>query len=276
MHSIPLPTTIAFTADEKNAKRGQLVVEPCYAGYGTTLGNALRRVLLSSLTGAAITAVKIKGVQHEFSTVPHIREDVVEILLNLKQLRLKVHSDEPVTLTLKVSGEREVKAGDIEAHAGVDIANPDHVIATITDKAGALDMEFTAQRGRGYVPVESRDDRSQLPIGTIAIDAVYTPVVNVSYHTEHARVGKMITYDRLLLDVETDGTIQPEEAIHQAAELLINHFQVILSGPQQESDSALLENTEKEEESSEEVKETAKEDTSHVEDAEEKKEEDVS
>lgn len=216
-------------------KKGKLpneavvTVEPCYYGYGTTLGNALRRVIMSSLPGAAVTAVKIKGVQHEFSTIPHTKEDVVEVILNLKQLRLKVFSAEPVRLTMRVRGEKEARAADIDKSADVEIINPDLHIATLTNKNADLEMEIFVSQGRGYVPVEARE-KEKLELGAIAIDSIFTPVRNIGYKVENVRVGDITNYDRLILDIETDGTITPEDALHQSARLLIGHFSLFLEG----------------------------------------------
>ncbi|MBI4276454.1 DNA-directed RNA polymerase subunit alpha [Candidatus Uhrbacteria bacterium] len=231
MSTLPLPTKLEFIQKDGSAFRGQVILEPCAGGYGTTVGNALRRVLLSSLPGAAITAVKIKGAQHEFSTIPNIKEDLVEILLNIKQIRLRSFAEGPVSLTLSVKGERAVTAGDIEKNSDVEVVSTHEHIATITDPNGSLEMEFTVERGRGYVPVESRDTHTKLPIGMIAVDAIYTPVVNVGYHVEHVRVGHMTNFDKLILDVETDGTIAVEEAVRQSARILIEHFSVVADGP---------------------------------------------
>jgi len=169
MKSIPLPNKIYFSLDEKNIS--SVVIEPLYPGYGVTIGNALRRVLLSSLPGAAVTAVKIKGVDHEFSTIPNVREDVVDIILNLKQLRLKVHSEEPVKLELKSKGQKNVTAADIRADANVEIVNPDLLIATLDNKNAELSMELIVEQGRGYVPVEMRESE-KMEIGMIAVDAI--------------------------------------------------------------------------------------------------------
>lgn len=204
-----------------------LVVEPLFHGYGTTLGNALRRVLLSSLTGAAATAVKIKGVQHEFSTIPHVKEDVLEIILNLKGLRLSCHSDAPVKLTLSAAGEKKVTAKDIVPSADVEIVNPKMLIATLTDPKAELEMEITVERGRGYVPTEERS-KEKFELGTIAVDALFSPVRSVGFRVEAVRVGEITNFDRLLLDVETDGTISPEDAIRSATEILIKHFNLVL------------------------------------------------
>lgn len=222
--SIPLPTTIDITETEEN--RATITISPCYPGYGTTLGNALRRVLLSSLPGAAITAVKIKGVEHEFSTLEHVKEDVVEIILDLKQLRLRMHSDEPVELELNASGETVVTAEMFEKNSQVEIMNPDQKIATLTDKAAEFEMKVIIEPGRGYVPVEDRDTEA-LEIGYIAIDSVFTPIRNVNYSTEHVRVGQMTNYDKLLLDISTDGTMTSEEAFRAAATILVEQFQTL-------------------------------------------------
>ncbi len=218
---IQLPSQIQAQEIEKN--RAQFTISPCYPGYGTTLGNALRRVLLSSLPGGAITAVKIKGVDHEFSTIENVKEDVVDMLLNLKQVRLKVYSDEPVTLTLSVSGKKKVTAKDFEKNSDVEVTTPDVHIATLTDAASKLEITIIAQKGRGYVPVEARESE-KLDVGYMALDAVYTPVRNVNFRSEHVRVEQMTNFDKLLIDVTTDGTVSPQEAVSQASQILVDHF----------------------------------------------------
>lgn len=223
MEPIRLPTKIEFTSGEQ-PNSAILTVEPCFQGYGTTLGNALRRVLLSSLPGAAVTAVKIAGVQHEFSTIPNVKEDVLEIILNLKQLRLRIFSDDPVTLTLKKSGEGKIKAKDIDASSEVEIVNPDLHIATITDDAGELDMEIYVSKGRGFVTTEERGKEKE--IGKIAIDSIFTPIRTVGYQVVDTRVGQITNFDKLIMNIETDGTITPQEAIEQASKLLIEHFEL--------------------------------------------------
>lgn len=200
-----------------------LTIEPLHHGYGTTVGNALRRVLLSSLPGAAVTAVKIKGAQHEFQAITGVKEDVLDIILNLKQLRMKVHADEPVTLKLVKKGEGEVTAADIEKNADVEIANPELVLATITSSAITLDMEITVSRGRGFLPTEEREDTSS-DIGVIAIDALFSPVRQVSLKVENTRVGDITNYDKLIMNIETDATLAPADALEQATKILINHF----------------------------------------------------
>jgi len=228
MESIILPSKIEIKKG-KLPNEAVVTVEPCYYGYGTTLGNALRRVIMSSLPGAAVTAVKIKGVQHEFSTIPHVKEDVVEIILNLKQLRLKVFSAEPVRLTMRVRGEKEATAADIDKSADVEIINPDSHIATLTNKNADLEMEIFVSQGRGYVPVEARE-KEKLELGAIAIDSIFTPIRNIGYKVENVRVGDITNYDRLVLNIETDGSITPREALHQGVQLLIDHFNLFLEG----------------------------------------------
>jgi DNA-directed RNA polymerase subunit alpha len=240
MEPIRLPTKIELIPGAQK-HQATLVVEPCFQGYGTTLGNALRRVLLSSLPGAAVTAVKITGAQHEFSTLPNVKEDVLEIILNLKQLRLRIHSEEPVRLTLKKTGEGKVKAKDIEANSDVEIVNPDLHIATITDGAGELEMEIIAARGRGFVTTEDRGKEKE--IGVIAIDAIYTPIKNVGYQVVDTRVGQITNFDKLMLSVETDGTITAKDAIEQATKLLLEHFTLVsdLSGKEGDAPAELVE-----------------------------------
>lgn len=226
MEPITLPQKLEIKAGAEN--QATFSLEPCYPGYGTTLGNALRRVLLSSLDGAAITAVKIKGTSHEFSTLPNVKEDVVEIILNLKAIRLKMFGDEPQTISLKVKGEKKVTAKDLKTGSGLEVANPDQLIATLTDKAAEFEVELRVERGRGYVPVEARE-KEKNEIGMIAVDAVYTPIRNVNFEVENVRVGQMTNYDRLNLEITTDGTVTPEEAFTKAAFVLEEHFQFILS-----------------------------------------------
>lgn len=225
MESILLPSKIQFAKGER-PNEGILTVEPCTQGYGTTVGNALRRVLLASLPGAAVTTVKIKGVDHEFSTIPYAKEDALEVILNLKSLRVKLHSEEPVKLTLSVKGETVVTAKDFDKNADVEIANPDHVIVTLTDKAAAFEMEVTVSPGRGYRSTEERL-KEKLDIGTIAIDALFSPVLNVSYKVEATRVGERTDYDKLVLRVETDGSVDPLDACKQAVQILLDHFTIL-------------------------------------------------
>ncbi len=201
-------------------------IEPLHPGYGMTLGNSMRRVLLSSLAGAAVTAVKIEGASHEFSTLKGVSEDMIEVILNLKQLRLRFTGDEPAHLSLVKTGTGAVTAGDIKVPSGVEVVNKDLVIAHLDGAKAKIEMEIRVEQGRGYVPVESRPGE-KLPVGMIAIDALYTPIKRVRYNVENTRVGQMTNLDKLILEVETDGTITAKDAITQAAEILVGHFQVI-------------------------------------------------
>jgi len=226
MNTIALPERIQFEKGEKPNQK-LVIIKPCYPGYGTTLGNALRRVLLSSLPGAAVVGVKIAGADHEFMTLPHIKEDVLEIVLNLKQLRLKLHSDEVIKLELDAHGEKEVKAGDIKKNSQVEIVNPDLVLAHITNMAGNLSMEIFVSRGKGYETIESRESEKH-EIGYIEMDSIFSPVLSVGVNVENMRVGKMINWDKLILDITTDGTITPEQAFNQATEILIEQFSALI------------------------------------------------
>jgi len=211
---------------QEEGNKATFVIEPLHSGYGMTLGNSLRRVILSSLGGAAVTAVKIDSVAHEFSTIEGIKEDVVEVILNLKRLRFRVFSDEPQFLVLTASGKGPVKASAIKTTSDVEIVNPDQVIATIDDTKTHIGMEIKVEKGRGYVPVESRE-AEKLEVGMIAVDALYSPVQRVRYNVENTRVGQMTDLDKLVIEIETDGTISPAEAIRQASDVLVEHFQVV-------------------------------------------------
>ena len=205
---------------------GKLVVEPLERGYGTTLGNSLRRILLSSLPGTAASSIKIAGVQHEFSTIPGVKEDVTEIVLNVKGIIAKLHCDGPKTVYIEANGEGEVKAGDIHADAEVEILNPDLHIATLMSDA-RLSMEITLSSGRGYVPAE-RNKQYQTAIGVIPVDSIYTPVYKVNYTVENTRVGNMTDYDKLTLEVWTDRTISARDAVSLGAKILRDHLDLSL------------------------------------------------
>lgn len=221
---IPLPAK--FSAQPLGENTERITIEPCYPGYGLTLGNALRRVLLSSIPGAAATTVKFDGVTHEFTTTPHVKEDVLEIILNIKKIRFRLFGDEPVTLRLEAKGKGRVKAKDIAKHASVEIVNPNAHLATLTDAKAELACTLIVERGRGYVPVEMRgEQRGEL--GEIAIDAIFTPVLSVALSTENVRVGQMTNFDRIILDVKTDGTMSPLDAVKESAVFLIAQFQAI-------------------------------------------------
>lgn len=198
-------------------------IHPYHPGYGPTVANALRRVLLSSLPGAAITRMKIEKVDHEFSAIDGVKEDAVSLVLNLKRVRLTSESDEPVEIRLQSKGEGVVKAGDFETPPEVTIANPEQVVATLTDSKAEIDMRCLVERGRGYVPTETREDE-QREIGAIAIDAAFTPVRRVSFNIENERVGQDTDYHKVSLTITTDGTITPKEALQQAASVLTDHF----------------------------------------------------
>ena len=206
---------------------GKFVVEPLERGFGVTLGNALRRILLSSISGAAVTSVKIENVLHEFSTIPGVVEDVTQVILNLKELSLKLHSDKPKLLRMDVRGKKDVVAGDLQPDAEVEILNPDLHIATLDGKNAHLAMELVVERGKGYVPAE-RHRKSEHVIGVIPIDSVFSPIQKVNYVVDDTRVGQAADYDRLSLEVWTDGSIRPEEALQESARLLIDGFRLFV------------------------------------------------
>ena len=222
---------------------GKFVVEPLERGYGTTLGNSLRRVLLSSLPGYAITSVKIDGVLHEFSTIDGVKEDVTEIVLNLKGVILKINGDGPKTIYIDASGKCEVTAGDIQVDSDVEILNPDHLIATLED-GGVLKMELTCDKGRGYVSAERNKQLMQPIIGVIAIDSIYTPVLKVNYTVENTRVGQITDYDKLSLEAWTDGTISAQEAVSLGAKILTDHLDLFvdLSDEARETETMIVKN----------------------------------
>lgn len=205
---------------------GVFEIEGLYRGYGLTLGNVLRRVLLSSLPGAAITQLKIKGVNHEFSTIQGVKEDMIEICLNLKKIRLMLYSEEPQILTLKAKREGKVTAADIAVNSQVEIVTPDIQIATLTDKNASLEIELQVERGLGYAPVEARKSE-KLAIGTIVLDAFFSPVIKTNFFIENMRVGDRTDYNRLRIEIKTDGTIFPSAALQKAANILGEHFEKI-------------------------------------------------
>jgi DNA-directed RNA polymerase subunit alpha len=221
-----LSETVNIKTISEDNKVGKFSIEGLYPGYGLTLGNSLRRVLLSSLPGASVIQFKVKGILHEFSTIPGIMEDVVEIGLNLKKVRFQFFAEEPQVLTLKVKGEKEVTAGDIEANSQVIVANPAERLFTVTDKKADIEMEITVDKGLGYVPVERRKTE-KLEIGVIALDAIFTPVYAVSFKVDNMRVGDRTDYNRLDLEITTDGTITPSDALHKAGNILVDHFKKI-------------------------------------------------
>lgn len=222
---IQLPTEPKVVSKENDSK-AVFEIGPLYPGYGMTIGNSLRRTLLSSLDGAAVTSVKIKGVLHEFSTIPNVLEDVIEVIINLKKVRFKLFKDEPVLLTLKASGDMIVTAGDIKETADVEVINKDQNIATLTDKKAELEMEIKVEKGIGYVPIEQRE-KEKLSVGSIAVDGIFTPIKNVNFKIENIRVGQRTDYNKVILEIETDGSVSPEAALAKASKILIDHFSVI-------------------------------------------------
>jgi DNA-directed RNA polymerase subunit alpha len=212
-------------AQTGNSHEGSIVVEPLPQGYGITIGNSLRRVLLASLSGAAITQVKISGVKHEYSTLKGVKEDVVEILLNLKRVSLKMQGDKSAKLEIEAKGPGEVKAKNIKVGPEVEIANPDLHIASLADNKTKLNIEMTAEKGTGFLPVESR---RSLGIGTIPLDANFSPVLKVNYKVEPTRVGQVTNFDKLTLFINTDDTLTPAEAVKQASKILEDHFKILV------------------------------------------------
>jgi DNA-directed RNA polymerase subunit alpha len=223
--NVTLPSKPRVVKEDGN--HGIFEIDGLYPGYGHTLGNSLRRIILSSLPGAAITQVKINGAEHEFSTLSGIKEDVITILLNLRRVRLALHSEEPVTMTLKASGTGVITAKDIDAPTQIEILSPDEHIAEITAKTGKLEIEMTVEKGLGYVPREVHQ-KDKVEIGTIAIDAVFTPIRRANYEVENMRVGDRTDYNRLRLIVETDGTYSPREAIEKSIEIMIHQLKSVI------------------------------------------------
>ena len=222
--SIPLPSAPKLVRQEGNS--GVFEVDGLYPGYGVTIGNGLRRVLLSSLEGAAITQVKIKGANHEFATLSGVLEDVIMILLNIKKLNFKCFSDEPQTISLKIKGERAVKAKDFKLTSEVELMNPEQHIATLTKASADFEIEAKVEKGIGYEPVEKRENE-KAEVGSLFIDAIYTPVKRVSMKVENTRVGKRTDFDKLILEIETNGVLTPTEAWNKAADILVHHYNLI-------------------------------------------------
>jgi DNA-directed RNA polymerase subunit alpha len=225
--------------DASSRNYGRFIIGPLESGYGITLGNALRRVLLSSLPSAAVTSIRISGVHHEFSAIPHVKEDTTALILNVKQLRLKLQGDESARLRVEVKGEGDITAGDIECPARVEIVNPDLHLLTADSNEAELDMELVVERGKGYSPAE---ERGKLPIGEIPVDAVFSPIRKANFVVERARVGQMTNFDRLIMDIWTDGTIEPEEALSSAAQILVEHLSLLVGvgemPPEEEEEAA--------------------------------------
>ena len=230
---------VKFIGSVEDSAYGSFVVEPLERGFGTTLGNSLRRVLLSSLPGYAITSVKIDNVLHEFSTIPNVKEDVTEIVLNLKGVILKIHGDGPKTMYIEANGSGEITAGDIKADSEVEILNPDHHIATLDADAHVV-MELTADKGRGYVSSDRNKQILEPAIGVIAIDSIYTPVLKVNYTVDNTRVGQITDYDKLTIDVTTDGTISAKDAVSFAAKILTEHLNLFVELSDEVSNTEIM------------------------------------
>ncbi|HMN19631.1 MAG TPA: DNA-directed RNA polymerase subunit alpha [Candidatus Moranbacteria bacterium] len=225
MQGVSLPLKPKYTKVDEAT--GKFEINGCYPGYGMTIGNAIRRVLLSSLEGAAVTAVKIKGVSHEFSTLEGVMEDVVQIVLNLKKVRFRMHGEEPMRATIKFKGEGPVTAKEIKCPSGLEVVSTDQLIATVTDKKVEFEMELEITKGLGYVPVEQQV-RENKEIGVIAVDAVYTPMRRVNYNVENMRVGKRTDYNKVTFEIVTDGSISPEEAFTKAIKILVEQFSALI------------------------------------------------
>lgn len=221
---IQLPESIKVVS--KSGQKASFEISPLMPGYGATLANPLRRVLLSSLPGVAVTSIKIKGVEHEFSSIEGVLEDVIEIILNVKKIRFKLLGDGPVKLTVSAKGQTEVKASDIELTSDVELITEDQLICTLTDKKSAFEMELEIEKGIGYVPVEQRR-KDKLAIGVIAIDAIFSPVKMVNFSVENIRVGQRIDFNKVSMDIETDGSLEPEAALKQAAEILMDQLKIV-------------------------------------------------
>ena len=230
-HDVVLPSKPKVVSE--NGSSGTYEIDGLYPGYGHTLGNSLRRIILSSLPGAAITKVKVKGMEHEFSTIDGVKEDVITILLALKKIRIRLDTDEPQIFSLKVKGAKEVTAKDIEVPGQAEILNPDLHIATLTEKGAELDIEMTAEKGLGYVSKEVLQ-KERVDIGSITLDAAFTPIRKANYEVENMRVGDRTDFNRLRLVIETDGTITPREALEKAVMLMINQLKAVVGFKEEE------------------------------------------
>ncbi len=248
MIEIEKPKIECVESDQANTY-GKFVIEPLERGYGITLGNSLRRILLSSLPGSAATSIKIDGVLHEFSTIPGVVEDVTEIILNIKTLAFKMYTDEPKTVYIHAEGSKVVTGADIKTDPDIEVLNPDVYIATLNDN-GKLYMEITVEKSRGYVPAEKNKLAGQ-PIGVIPIDSIFTPVKHVSYRVENTRVGKITDYDRLILEITTNGNIKPDEAMSLGAKILNEHLKLFIDLSDQAKNTEIM--VEKEDDGKEKV-----------------------
>ncbi len=235
--NVTLPSKPRVVSEEGN--KGVFEIDGLYPGYGHTLGNSLRRIILSSLPGAAITQVKIDGVEHEFSTLSGVKEDVINILLNLRRVRLLMHTEEPLTISLNQSGIGEVTAGDLEVPSQIEVLNPEQYIAELTNKSTKLNIELTIERGLGYVPREVHQ-KDKVAIGTIALDAVFTPIRRANYEVENMRIGDRTDYNRLRITLETDGTYSPREALEKSIEIMIHQLKSIIGFQDQHENEPVL------------------------------------
>lgn len=226
--NVQIPKFLDYEKDSLSGTYGKFIAEPFERGYGQSVGNSLRRILLSSIPGAAVTSVKFEGVPHEFSSLPGVVEDATEILLNIKELKVKLFGPGPKTLRLSVKGERNVVAADIQLDADVEILNPQLHLATLTDEDANLELEIEVAEGRGYVPAE-RNKREGQPIGVIPLDSIFTPVTQVKGTVEAARIGQMTDYDKLIMEIWTDGRIHPEDALAQAAKIMRDSLQIFIN-----------------------------------------------
>lgn len=236
MYTLPDTERMTITEQSASERVSTFVIEPLAPGYGMTIGHSLRRVLLTSLEGAAVSYVKINGVDHEFTTLKGMKEDIVELILNLKALRVRSESNEPVVIRLDKKGPGAVTAGDFSPNADITITDPEHHLATL-DKNGKLSMEVTVERGRGYVPTE-RKGQEKLPLGTIAVDSIFSPIKRVHYEVEHTRVGGQTNYDKLTLELTTDGSVTPAAAMGHAAQILVEHFGIVRDAAMATADEA--------------------------------------
>ncbi len=238
---------------ESSEEYGKYEIAPLERGYGITLGNSLRRILLSSLPGVAITSVKIEGVKHEFSSIPGVYEDVTDIILNLKEVVLKYNGEDIETINLEIEGEGEVKAGDFKTSADIEIINEDHHIATLAED-GKLILEATVERGRGYVTAEENKDHFDKVIGLIPIDSSFSPITRANFQVEDTRVGQVTDFDRLILDIQTDGSIHPDDAISLAAKIMVEHLDLFINLTDEVDDVEIM--VEKEEEEKDKILDT--------------------
>jgi DNA-directed RNA polymerase subunit alpha len=240
-NTILLPSKPKVISEE--GVTGVYEIDGLYPGYGHTLGNSLRRIILSSLPGVAITSVKITGVSHEFSVMEGVKEDVITILLNLKKVRMRFSTDEPQTLTLKIKGENVVTAADLQVPGQVEILNPEQIIATITNKTTELEMEIRAEKGLGFVPKEMLE-KNRVDIGTISLDGIFTPIRRASYEVENMRVGDRTDFNKLKLHIETDGTISPNDALTRSIEIMINQLKAVVGFKEEEPEVVEVESEE--------------------------------